>query len=210
MYDATVEGLRAAFDDWSKALNAADLDTFYSFFAEDAEILDEDYPWRMDKADFQDHIAFHTGVWESFAWIGRPLVTSATPAANVTTFTYNATHGLLTIQDPRGIQPIRNEYDNNGRLIRHTDAYGHTIDYTHDLNNRQEIVKDRLGNLTVNEYDDRGNVVRVTDARGGVTTRSYDARNNVLTETNPNGASTRSALLALSSPLPQSCLKSES
>lgn len=75
MYDATVTGLRAAFDDWSKALNAADLDAFYAFFDEDAEILDEDYPWRLDKADFQDHIAFHTGVWESFAWIAREVET---------------------------------------------------------------------------------------------------------------------------------------
>src|SRR5262249_36271352 len=35
---------------------------------------------------------------------------------NQTTFTYNDTHGLLTIRDPRGKRPIRNEYDDDGRI----------------------------------------------------------------------------------------------
>ena len=33
---------------------------------------------------------------------------------NQTTFTYNSNHGLLTLKDPRGIQPFRNEYDDGG------------------------------------------------------------------------------------------------
>ena len=105
----------------------------------------------------------------------------------ITTFGYNASHGLLTINDPRGIQPIRNEYDDAGRLIKHIDAFGNEITYTHDLSTRQEIVEDRLGHITVNEYDDHGNVVTVTDPLGGVTQRTYDARGNLLTETNAVG-----------------------
>jgi RHS repeat-associated protein len=112
------------------------------------------------------------------------LVSVRDAGGNVTTFTYNGTHGLLTITDPRGIQPIRNVYDNSGRLIQHIDAFGRTITYTHDLATRQEVVTDRLGNVTVNEYDTRGNVVQVTDAAGGVTGRTYDAHNNLLSETN--------------------------
>jgi RHS repeat-associated protein len=106
-------------------------------------------------------------------------------AANTATFTYDTNHGLLTIVDPRGIQPIKNVYDNNGRLIQHIDAFGNTINYTHNLNTQQEVITDRLNNITVNEYDTSGNIVKVTDAVGGVTTRTYDARSNVLTETNP-------------------------
>jgi YD repeat-containing protein len=49
---------------------------------------------------------------------------------NTTNFSYNATNGLLTIMDPRGIQPIRNDYDADGRLISHTDAFNHVITYT--------------------------------------------------------------------------------
>jgi YD repeat-containing protein len=37
---------------------------------------------------------------------------------SITTFGYNETHGLLTIEDPRGIQPIRNEYDDAGKRDR--------------------------------------------------------------------------------------------
>ncbi|MFN8185633.1 MAG: nuclear transport factor 2 family protein [Gaiellales bacterium] len=70
-HDATPAGLERAFGDWAAALNALDLDTFYSFFAEDSEILDEDYPWRMTKVEFVDHIAFHSDVWESFQWVPR-------------------------------------------------------------------------------------------------------------------------------------------
>jgi RHS repeat-associated protein len=104
-----------------------------------------------------------------------------------TTFTYDSAHGLLGIRDPRGIQPIRNEYDASGRLIRHIDAFGNAINYTHSTGTNQEIVTDRLGNVTVNEYDADGNVVKVTDALGGVTARTYDARGNMLTETNALG-----------------------
>jgi RHS repeat-associated protein len=106
---------------------------------------------------------------------------------NVTTFSYNSTHGLLTILDPRGIQPVRNEYDSNGRLISQTDAFGKTITYSSDLSARQEVATDRLGNATVFQYDTNGNVLSVTDAKGNTTTRSYDANDNMLSETNALG-----------------------
>ncbi len=106
---------------------------------------------------------------------------------NETTYTYNSAHGLLTIKDPRGIQPVRNEYDDAGRLIRVTDAFGKTLNLTHNDSTRQEVTTDRLGNVTVSEYDAFGNIVKVTDAKGNVVTRTYDSRNNLLSETNPEG-----------------------
>ncbi len=109
------------------------------------------------------------------------------PENNTTGFRYNFSHGLLEVLDPRGLKPLRNEYDDEGRLIRSIDSSGKAIEYTHDLNTRQEIVRDRLGNVTVHEYDAAGNVVKTTDPAGGVTQRSYDARGNMLTETDPLG-----------------------
>jgi RHS repeat-associated protein len=110
--------------------------------------------------------------------------------ANITRYTYDASHGLLSILDPRGLQPIRNDYDESGRLIRHTDALGKTIEYTHDVAGRQEIITDRLGQARVLEYDERGNVVRETDAEGKVISRTFDAHNNLTTQTDPTGRTT--------------------
>lgn len=74
--DATTAGLEATFKDWTRALNEGDLNAFYAYFDENSETLDEDYPWRMSKAEFMDHIGFHTkgkGLWESFEWIPREV-----------------------------------------------------------------------------------------------------------------------------------------
>jgi YD repeat-containing protein len=100
-----------------------------------------------------------------------------------TGFLYNYDHGLIEIRDPRGVRPIRNEYDDAGRLIKTIDAYGKEITYTHDLGANREVITDRLGNTTIHVYDDQGNVTQTADALGGVTNRSYDARGNTLSET---------------------------
>ena len=82
-------------------------------------------------------------------------------------------HYLTSIKDPRGITPIRNEYDDDGRLVKHIDAFGNEITYNHDMDNNKEGVTDRLGRETVYEYDDRGNVVKLTDPLGNVTEYTY-------------------------------------
>jgi RHS repeat-associated protein len=104
-----------------------------------------------------------------------------------TGFLYNYDHGLIEIRDPRGVRPIRNEYDDAGRLIKTIDAYGKEISYTHDLGANREVITDRLGNATIHVYDDQGNVTQTADALGGVTNRSYDARGNTLSEQDPLG-----------------------
>lgn len=115
------------------------------------------------------------------------LISFTDQASQTSTYTYDEAHRLLTIKDPRGIEPIRNDYDENGRLIGHLDAFGNQISYVHDFANRREVVTDRLGNQTINEYDAEGNVVKVTDAEGGITSREYDARGNMTKEINPLG-----------------------
>ena len=65
----------------------------------------------------------------------------------------------MEINDPRGVRAIRNEYDADGRLLSHTDAAGQAITYTHDLVARTEMVTNRLGQVTIYEYDDKGNVL---------------------------------------------------
>lgn len=111
-------------------------------------------------------------------------------AGNTTSFTYNRNHDLLTIADPRGVQPIRNEYDESGRLVGHTDADGNRVAYTHDIGARQESVQDRLGHVTLYGYDLEGNVVSQTDALGHTTFYTYDVFGNKLSETDPLGHTT--------------------
>lgn len=111
-------------------------------------------------------------------------------AGNVTKYSYNRSHGLTDIKDPRGITPIKNEYDESGRLVAHTDSFGKRIEYTHDIAGRQEVVKDRNGNLTVFIYDEKGRVLQRTDPQGNTTTITYDAVGNKLSETDPLGNST--------------------
>jgi RHS repeat-associated protein len=107
--------------------------------------------------------------------------------AETTTYGYDAAHLLLDIKDPRGLQPMRNEYDAAGRLLSHTDAFGKKVIYAHDLAARRETVTDRLGNQTVFEYDERGNVLYSRDAEGGEKRFVYDAEDNLLSETNALG-----------------------
>ena len=73
---ASTQDLEAAFGAWMKALNTGDLKSFWDFFDEECDILDEDFPWWMRKEDFIDHLNFHAGgkgLWESFEWKPREV-----------------------------------------------------------------------------------------------------------------------------------------
>jgi RHS repeat-associated protein len=111
---------------------------------------------------------------------------------NTTTFTYLTApaHHLDAIKDPLGRTPIRNEYYPDGRIKSHTDAFGKTIQYAHNVGGRQEIVTDRNGKTRLFEYDDRGNVTREVDQEGKQVLRTFDARNNRKSETLPHDQGT--------------------
>jgi len=115
------------------------------------------------------------------------LATFTDQLNNISTFTYDATHNLLSFKDPSGIQPIRNVYDDSGRLIQQVDAFGNIINFTHDLGARTETVTDFLGNPTTYVYDSDGNIISTTDALGNVTTATFDTHDNKLSETNALG-----------------------
>jgi hypothetical protein len=75
----TEASLRAVFADWTDALNGGRLDSFYEYFHEKSNILDEDFPWTMTKAEFVDHLDFlvsgggDKGLWEFFKWLPREV-----------------------------------------------------------------------------------------------------------------------------------------
>jgi RHS repeat-associated protein len=108
-------------------------------------------------------------------------------AGNHTRFTYDGRHNLRDLIDALGHRGVRNEYDDDGRLVATVDPKGRRIEFTHDLDARREVVADRLGNSTIYEYDAAGNVLAKVDALGGRTEFTYDANGNPLTETDPLG-----------------------
>ncbi len=113
--------------------------------------------------------------------------------SQTTTLAYDIKHPhlLTTFTDPRGIQLLKNVYDDSGRLIAQYDAQGERVDLARrDLDARQQTVVNRRGASTRYQYDERGNVTQITDAYGKVTSRSYDAQDNELTVTDPLGHST--------------------
>ncbi|MBZ5579588.1 MAG: DUF6531 domain-containing protein [Acidobacteriia bacterium] len=109
---------------------------------------------------------------------------------NVSKFSYDTNHDLITFTDPSGAQPIRNVYDDSGRLIQQIDALGHVQDFTHDLVGHTETFTDFLGNTTTYTYDDHGNIIRETDPLGNITSKTFDANDNPLTVTNALGKTT--------------------
>jgi RHS repeat-associated protein len=118
------------------------------------------------------------------------LLSFSDRAGNVARFIYDGEHRLLEVEDPRGVKPLRNDYDDEGRLIRHTDVFGKVITYEHQLSANTEVVTDRLGNSRSFEYDGRGNVIRQVDVLGGEIQRAFDERDNLLTETTALGQGT--------------------
>jgi large repetitive protein len=106
-------------------------------------------------------------------------------ANNVTSMKYqelNRPHFLTEIIDPLGRSGIKNDYDEQGRLIEMIDALGKPVKITYDPTNSRQTVKDALGNPTTFVYDDRGNILQEIDPLTGLTLRTYDENNNLLTQ----------------------------
>ena len=70
---------------------------------------------------------------------GGDLVSVTDQGGNATTFTYGLNHYLEEIEDARGVTPIRNEYDADGRLARHVDAFGKVIEVDHRASRRRTL-----------------------------------------------------------------------
>jgi RHS repeat-associated protein len=117
------------------------------------------------------------------------LLDAADPIGQKTSFAYLANvrypHYLETIADGRGVQAVRQEYDDDGRLVATTDADGNRIEYVHNIAGNTEIIKNRRGFSTTYVYDDNGYVLSETNALGEQTLHTYDPNGVELTRTDP-------------------------
>ncbi len=117
------------------------------------------------------------------------LATVTDRADNVTSYFYLADHYLDRIVDPEGNTPLRNEYDESGRLIAQIDAAGNRNEFDHNIAGSSETLTDRDGVVRVLQYDEAGNVASTTVGAAS-SSYTYDGRGNKLTETDPNGHTT--------------------
>src|SRR5215213_9945189 len=84
-----------------------------------------------------------------------------------TVYTYDTSHRMLTVTDPRGNQFVANVYDTSGRIIKQTQADGSTFLFSYTTNSGGKVTQTDL-------TDQRGNVRRVSfDANGYIATDTY-------------------------------------
>ena len=108
----------------------------------------------------------------------------------VTRYRYDVRHNLVQIVDATGRTPVHQEYDVNGKLVAMVYPDGTRTVMDSDTAAREEVVRDRLGNVEVLDYDTTGNVIRKTDKLGRRWTYTYDANGRKLSETDPDGDAT--------------------
>ena len=84
-------------------------------------------------------------------------------------------------------------YDQFGRLLSQTDAYGHATDHTYDVNGNTVVFADTLGRSTSNAYDPLNRLVMTLQDVGGIeaqTRFAYDTQDNLIMVTDPKGLHT--------------------
>lgn len=113
------------------------------------------------------------------------LISVTDREGNVTRIEYNSErkHYLDKIIDPLGRTGVRNEYGEDGRLKYIYDVNGKPVEMQYEPNNSKQVVLDQLGNATIYEYDERGNILTEIDATGQITKRRYNDNNDVEEET---------------------------
>lgn len=96
-------------------------------------------------------------------------------------------HYLTELINPDGVPVGRNEYDENGRLVKVVDANGNEQTFELDVDGQEEIITDRNGGVTRLVYDAGGNVISRTDANGNTVTSLYDESNHEIRRTDAMG-----------------------
>ncbi|MEA2048886.1 MAG: hypothetical protein U9O64_10640 [Campylobacterota bacterium] len=104
-----------------------------------------------------------------------------------TEYRYQAGHLLEEYYDPSGLRLTKNIYDASGRLIQTIDPDGNIVEFGHDIDGKEEVIKDKLGRISVFTYDEEGNVLSQTNPLGETIIRTYDENGNELTVTDALG-----------------------
>jgi YD repeat-containing protein len=119
-------------------------------------------------------------------WQDIGAVNAATGNRPVTTYGYDATGNLKTVQPPG--QPVTNyQYDALNRLFQSTDALGGVSQYRYDPLSQLTEVHDPRNVTTVYQVNAFGEQTRITSPDSGTTNKTYDAAGNLKTSTDARG-----------------------
>ncbi|MFJ3394670.1 RHS repeat-associated core domain-containing protein [Leifsonia aquatica] len=120
------------------------------------------------------------------------LTTITLPDSRTKQFRYDDKHQLLTGTDPTGATYLKNQYDDQGRIVKQWDVEGNlrSLDYS---TAGQTTYTDNLGRTSVYFFDDRFRITKVKHPDGTTASFSYDADNNILASTDENGSKTKYA-----------------
>jgi RHS repeat-associated protein len=99
-------------------------------------------------------------------------------------YTYNATHHLLTAKDARGNTEATLTYHTDGRLATVTDAVSNTTSFSYDLVNHTTTKTNPDTGTEITRTDAYGLLLSRTNPLNQTTTFSYDSQRNLVTEIN--------------------------
>ena len=115
------------------------------------------------------------------------LITFVDILGQTWTYAYDSAHRLTIVLDPEGLSLERNEYDEQGRVVRQYDGNDDLIvALTYNADGTTTIT-DAVGNSNTNSYDLRGTMTRDIDASGGTRDKSYLSNFRPFRVTNANG-----------------------
>lgn len=153
-------------------------------------------------------IVDNTGREVKYRYDRDNLISATLPNGGVISYTYEK-HYITSVTDMNGNQYVKNDFDENGRVIRQVVNDQSTIEVVYDdinmlntftclatgavrkcrynvLGYITELINDD-GSIERYNYDEYGNKSSETDANGRTTSRVFDSRGNVLEEIYPDG-----------------------
>lgn len=154
-------------------------------------------------------ITDHTGREVEYEYADDLLIKVTDPTGAVNSYEYGNENGNLSkITNPIGVEAIKNEYDNHGRMISQKFADGGV--YTFDYGEKITTATEQNGNVIRYEYDDKYRTVRnvysdseeqfefndenkrtkYVDRNGNVRLFEYDENGNNTKSTDPLGYET--------------------
>jgi RHS repeat-associated protein len=181
---------------------------------------DRSFVFKHDEAGRLASVTLPDGRHVDYSYTDGLLTSVRDLAGGTTHYAYDSAGRLTQIVNQNGDVVIRSVYDDNGRVIRQTNAVGAETTFTWDAATQTSAMtdpnggkwtdtyadglltgrSDPLGNRWSYTYDAALNATQVTDARGDVTTLEYDERGNITHQRTPDGAVTSATYTGADAP----------